>query len=64
MLILAPCVFRSVLVTHGGLVRIWEREADLPAAGHQREDAGVGDDIPGQRQSDVLIGPEEETDGS
>lgn len=49
---------RLSLIVLGGLVGFWEGEADLSASCHQGQDSSVGNHIPGQRQGDVLIGPE------
>lgn len=50
------------LVALGGLVGVWEREADVSTSSHQGQDSSVGNYVPGQRQSHVLVGPADETD--
>lgn len=46
------------LVALRGLVCVWKREADMSASGYEGQDSSVGDNVPGECQSDVLIGPE------
>lgn len=50
------------LVALRGLVLLGERQADVSASGYQRKDPSVGNDVPGQRQGDVFIGPAHNTD--
>lgn len=50
------------LITLGGFILVRERQADVSASSHQGKDPSVRNHIPGQRQSDVLIGPAHNTD--
>lgn len=41
-------------------IRKWE--ADMPTSSHKGQNSSVGNDIPGQRQGNVLVCPREKTE--